>query len=1123
MRTSTGMTYLTDSEYRLMQTEFNAGLEDVSGFRHNPERASFSVNPATGGFKVSTVYGPKDYGYATREAAVDNALYAFRDYGVVEDDLTVQGLYGNLWKDVDGAGGGKPPSAYQVAVDFEMRPTAEDAPISEYLEVKNNFVDRLPGGWLSDSGQGSVTQHLFDPTSVMPPHIVNPAMMSIDKSVAIREAYVKVAEKFSKGFAKQSPKSRAAINEQIKYVNQHGIPFNAANLANKFNPKEIELLKEWRRLNDILYHATNADMSRSLQGRGYGMYVHRDSNTNLVAKGIDRPGVNSKTPILNPETGATINLSKKDLDDLYDKGGSVMHLATPITTGPGKGSTHVISLNTPSKGYVKRLTDDDTVLNYREGYYPVMYEAKFFVYKELVGSGGDVTEVVVASAKTTKERDFLMAELGRRDPNSSFGHRLNKQHEQAGRLLGEDDWALMVSSGMSAQKVRGSRLQSVESGVVSANNTNLVDPLEAVAAQIHKISQRVAMRDYLEGVKKRWHTNFKDVVDIPKGSKWPNKVTQIKGKSGSSSKKVADAKSIFNYLNSLENGYVNGMDFPLQSMFNYLSDVAGSAGLGKTEVALSNLGRASAARELKTTAFKLYLSASPIRQGVVQRSQIMQLAVIDPVYFSTMMTADVMGVRAARFGLVLSPRYEKLLKEANKAGIFTAVDANTLIRDDLLRLADVSYAQKAAGVANAPIKASQKVGFDAAEQDVLLTSWLTHRNAAKSKGKNLKDVRVQEEILGQSRAFTLAMNRGGEMPYTQNTLALPSQFLSVMHKALLQTFTSRSLSKADRAKLLAWNVVMFGPGASLVTATMYSLFSKQDERELTEGERLIRDGLVDAILNKSLTEISGEDQNIDFSDLTPSDMHGTGELLVGLISNPILGMVTESPAGSLFFGNNARLTGMFKTYGQFFNVPGFTENYDHPDLKVSYRDVVIKTMSIFSGMSAKFKSDYALEQKRLLSSSGRISEEHMTSIESYALLSGFRPKGSGSNFKAMEILHGEYEESSKEDYDIWYEELKRHLATRGKNLLDDELHTKVLQEAIRVFDKDYLNFASHIQGRINADIANGDLKVLEGFQRAMGIKPMGTVIEAANALPEGWVKDEVFTLIDSVSTYMKSK
>jgi len=616
------------------------------------------------------------------------------------------------------------------------------------------------------------------------------------------------------------------------------------------------------------------------------------------------------------------------------------------------------------------------------------------------------------------------------------------------------------------------------------------------------------MRNYLDTTKQRWISNYSDLMDVPKdkfgGVQYPNSIDDIVPKAGTTPKELADARTLYNYLNTLENGYINSIDEGFKGMLNFGANLLSDLGYSKAEIGLMEIAKSKRVTgEAKGLAFKLYLAANPLRQLVIQGHQTVQLTAIAPKYMVKGLPEDLYGLSRARLG-VGEEKYVTMWKELERSGMLDAVDQNNLVRSETLKLADLSAWEKTKSVIGKPINISQRVGFDVGEQSVLISSWLAHRDMAVKAGTKL-DRRAYDEIAGKARAFTYNMNKAGDMPYNQNSLNVVAQFLQVPHKAALQMFTNRSLTPRQRAQLVAWNTVMYG----VPTGTLGWLYNNMEEGKVRDS---LEHGLEDVVFNHILTQLTGKEQQIDFEGLAPTNAYGLRDFVVSMFTSDLTTLITESPSGALLFGSNPRLTDAFKTT---FRWATKIDDYEDPELAVKYTDVASVFANTFSGMSNAFKASYAYKNGQKVGSTGRISDSDVTKMESVMQLAGFPTRTESAIREINEDVYGGSSFKAS-DVRLWYSELKRHLARRGDGPMDQDMRVRVLSEGMRVFDGDRFKFRDELFSLIKKDAKSGDTKIVDTIIKQLGLKTNEEVRTLINKLPANDVRDNLNLWLDNI-------
>lgn len=1125
-RLANGNTQLSPDEIRGVHERLINSFRDVEGM--NLHKESMVIRSYDDGrLSISARYSPQDSGHVSPEKAIEAAEYAFRHYGLTSKDFKLLAQNGDKWvetsaKDIAAkrlltSKGAKAPeledAGYAIGFDFDYRFRPEDLESIELLSTGSSFIsrgvqflDRMPSQFSARLGQGSIVQNLLDAASLIHPQIVNAASVAVDRSFGLKKLYVDLFQDFTDTYKGLSKDRRALMTDYIQQANLEGIPFNVADLYSRgFKESEIKALKQWRKANDAMWHASNADMVKTLRLKGYQTLVHKGSDTHLIGKPIKKGDLSNEKVMYDVASQQNMKLDADVANKIYEDGGTLVRMPEPIQID-GQWVDLAISRNSPESGYLRALYDGEVVMNYRDGYYPVMYDANYFITKQITMPDGRKIDKVVASAKTKAEVNRALDQLRTNDPTHVYKHRQDRSNNNLDQqLFDEGSWGLVTNSNLSSQRVRGKRVVDAGVDMHLAGHSNLKDPLEAVATQIESLSKKTAMRTYLESTKRRWMLQYGKHMDLKNPDQFPESIKEVKGKYGIPSKLEQEARTTYNYLYGLENGYINHIDNMYKGVLHAAAEFAGDLGFGAGEKTLFYAGNMIPSHQAKGLAFNVFIASNPARQAVVQRGQILMLGSANAQYAATKLVPDLLNLDAVRMGLSKNPEYVKLFEEVKNSGVIEAVDAHNFIRKDLLKLADISMWDKAKSGLAWPIRQAQKIGFDFAEQDVLMSAWLTFRDKAIRDGKDLSSQRAKDEILGQARAFTLNMNRAGEMPYSQNTVSVMAQFFSFQHKAFLQGLTNSSLTRGQRLKLLAYSTALFGMSATPAVLAVDYVFGK----EPSEEKDVFKDGLIHTGLNLGLTLASGKDQNVDWGDLAPAEAYGMGDVFIGMVTMDIAEMVSAAPVSSLLMGANPRLTDAFKTGFRYF-VPG--ADYDDPMLQTKFSDVVVGAANVFSGFSAQFRAQYAMQTRQKMSSSGRISDSDVTGVEAALASLGFQTETETGYRAVKEVLYGD-KPFADDDVVSWYREVKRHLARRGVKSTEANMASAIYGEAWRVFGEDRPRAMNTIIKELEKDAADGDFVFIKSILREMGIVSEDDMWKIINKMPSGDMRDRATDLM----------
>jgi hypothetical protein len=1098
-----------------------------------------SVEETGGGFNVAATYGPRDGGFVDPINALEAVKFQFREYGLGDDALTLLVRQGGDYvptsvleeaakkelADTFRASKKripddlKPMRDYMVGVDFKHDYNVRDITDFSKPDVGFNWFDRFNVGTSGRVGTGSLQQHILDAHSTLHPQLTLSANAQVDRGAAFQKALVEVGKDFADKYSALPKESRARVANYFQKANHEGIAFNPVQMkAAGFNTKEIETARAWRQTQDTNWWVLNHDMGKTMHNRNYGIFVGADGTTELFARPISRNNVGRSVRAYDSSSDTIVTLSKQDLDDLYSKGGEVAQLRTTMAV-TNDSADFIINQNKVKSGYIRAITGNDKVLSYRDGYFPVMYDGKEFVFKTIRDANGLEKNVAVATARNSKDAAEMVKRLEIEFPDSTFFHKTDKK--ASARDIsdsGEAEWQVMVNSGLSAQKRRGERLVDASADSQAIVGSNLVDPVESVTASIRSMSQKVNMRDWFEATKTRFIKQYASVLPTKQGEPiWPANRTDITG----SSKMSADARTTFDWVSGLENGYFNLIDEGWKAVVNTVAEIAGAKAAkgSKAAATLEEWAWAfrggSPTRKAKGLAFKAYLASNPLRQIVIQSHQAIQLNALDPIYTNLKMPVDVSKLVFGLSGFSKDAEVLEMVRAFKNSGFIEAVDTNNLVRADLQRLADLSVVQKGVSASKFPLRLAQRVGFDTGEQFNLMTAWLFFRNRAIKAGKPLTS-KTYEEIAGEARNFTFNMNAAGDMPYNQNSISMIAQFLQVPHKALTQMLSNRALTRFERGRVAAFSTVMYG----VPTASLGVLFANMEQGPTRD---LLERGLETMALNYVIEKVTGVDTAIDFGGLAPSNLTGITDFLTRAITGGVLEAVAESPSGALFFGANPRLTEMFKVSARYFSF----NDFDDPELETGFGDLAVAGASIFSGYSNAFKGAYAFETGTKMSSTGRISDYDVSKTEAIAQFFGLPTIDETAMRNAKDrFYNATYGPDSNsgnflfEDVSKWFGSLKRHLARRGKTVRDDDYYERVLNMGMIVFERDGPRFQQHLLTLLNKDFADGDMSFMSSLFKKMGIIDPDEYNTIVELLPEGQQKD---ILRDAFKVFMESE
>lgn len=1130
----------------------------------------FNVDALADGVGIKAIYGPPQGGFSTAQDAIDMAQWALRDFGIPDEAVTLlkrdgtnyvpvpkeeyaqltkgkvvaekrvelAGQEPSLVTSTDAAGnvvtqtdiGSKvvvrKKTDYLIQVDHQYQFSPADMTEWSKFDVQHNWFDRIFTGWNGAGpaarGVGSLQRHLVDAASMFRPEISKGASVAIDRAANLEKKLIEIGDDFAVTMKKLPTDRQLAVDTVIREANERGLDLDYSKLtAQGFRGPEIDALKSWREYWDTVYHLENRDAAKSLRNRGFQEFIDAEHDTKLFAKPIARTRAGSSAKVYDHTTGEIKHLNRDEITELYARDGTLAQLRAPIQVGDDAADI-IVNVNKAGSGYARDITNSTEVLAYRKGYYSVNYTDPHFIIKRVKGADGKVLyEKAVATAKTKKQADILTTRMALTDGGEYYNRLdLKKTGSRA-----DDEWDIYQARGRSAQRTRGQRLEDTTSAV-DPSQANIMSPVEALVHSARSISRRVELRDMIDAGKLRQMDQYKEFYPTGKFGEpvYPGNITDIqyRGDGPKDAKKLADARSTYEYFKYLEDGYVNSIDDTYKVALKFLAEVAGNKHLSAAEKAFRWMGEGRGPSAMaKSVAFNLYLALNPLRQFVVQGHQAVQLFAINPTWFlrgravpqTSIIAAKQLGIKVSKDLLKGSGWTEemanKVFKDFQDTGLVAAIDKQNLVRGSLINLADQTVASNLRNGLNKPLTWSRKIGFDAGEYVSTVTSYLSHYDQAFRAGKDLKSQEVLQTIAADSRNFTYNMNAAGDLPYNQNALSAVFQFMQVPHKAMMTMTLNRNLTVQQKIRLAAFNSIMY----TLPPGAMYTLFGGilPDDKESRD---VVVQGLEGAMFNKMLSLSTGEETNIDFSGLAPLDMFGTYEFIHSLFTTDVGTIISSTPGGQMLFGNNPRLTNFAKVGASYFNL---TDEY--PDVK-SFSEVAMEFAKLSSGFSNMYKATYALKYQRKINTMGGITDPDVSSAEAIAQAFGFSTMDEAQGYYVKDATYKK-SKAFKEDVTKYYVEIKKSLVRQGISPQETAGILKVYNEAWRHFGNDNMEAKQIINDLLRQDVLNGDARLYQNVLRTSGIQSASETNALIKALPnvDEARRQKLKETVDFINTY----
>ncbi len=1032
-------------------------------------------------FKISAVYGTPEGAFSNAEEAFNQALYALRGQGILPEEIVIlrkDGLDHTPVKleDVKGVEGNY---LVRVETNSELDPT--DITNWEIFDVKRNWLDRIP--MLNRDGQGSAARLLMDAASMLHPTYVGAASVSSDRGANFEKLMLNFASEFSDIYTGLGKAQQARVNAYIREANAKEIKLDTTDLlARGFSQPEIDAATSWRKYWDGHFYLENLDLVRTLNGQGFQRLV--SPNADVFARPLaSYQGVNR---VYDPTTDMVLNISPDALKDIYEKGGYAARLRRPTAFGADTVE-HVIVRNNSGE-YLRAIRDTDQVLNYRDGYYQVQYTAPRFV-DEIDANG---MRRAVAVAGDTKEAEAFAERMRSQNPDMVY----NVRADDRTMRTSSDDWFdINSASGRIAQRHRGKLLEDASGLNLLGDGSYVVNPVDSAIAAARSIAGRTISRPMLEAAKARFLNQYKDFMpsDGMGGVKFPNSVGDIGGKGMQFTSEVADARTTYEYIRYLENGYINGMDNIFKAGMMSLADMLGKKGIARAERTALLASDTSLSAFGKGSVFAAYIGTNPLRQWIVQAHQGIRTIAYNPTGWATggveKLMGQYLGVKSGSLG-PMSKEARDFSDFIDESGLMAAVDKQNLVRGTLLSAADSS--SKLTRTAMAVPNAMRRVGFDLGEMGNNLIHSAAVYDRYKRLGKDLTDATVRDEAYSEIRALSYDMNFAGDMPYNQNSAAMLLQFMQVPHKAMLQA-TNRRLDRATRARLVVADTVMWGvPGAAAISAVMGGDILPDDPN----SREMFLYGAESMLMNHYLRQLfNTDDINIDFSSLAPHDMTGWGEFFHAMLTGGASQMIMNSPAGQLFFKEGGRTQTAIASVARFF---GMQEDIDEtPQESLA---VINEVLKISSGWNNAVKAHLALETGKTYDKHGKLIDSNTHPVEAYLQAFGFPSANQRDLYLASQAASKNTKAHKEEVLSVYKEALRYYQTELERGNTDVKFITKVTSFALRKYKDDPVA-QDIIYKQLSLDLQDKNLQLMTQIMKAINLPNGSSLRDSVRQMP----------------------
>jgi hypothetical protein len=940
---------------------------------------------------------------------------------------------------------------------------------------------------------GSITQHIFPPSSVIDPTLVNAAVVTADYVPRNFDILLEgPAGKFVDQFTALSTEAQGKMEAYFIEANANGLKFDPVKLAaDGFNEAEIATAKAWKEMNDTLYVLENVDLIRKSKQKGFQVFVSTSDNTTHIVKPLARNTAGSVTSVYDPSIGKIRAIEKEELTKLYESGGNISVGRTPFEID-GDAVRHVL-VEQNAAHYNRALREEfDTMLNYREGHFTIYYKDPIFVRQHVKDVDGVEYEKAVATAGDIKTARAAHEELKRKFPDNKYSITEDRlTMDQQDELM----WNAKVYSGRTSQRTRGETLADLSGQPADHGFQHIESPVESLNRSMRSISNRIPMQQYLDVAKKRYMQQFNEYLPSKNGVKgWPNSIDDLV-KPGLEKDQSAFHAAITNYrfIDAQENGFINMLDDASKNFFKSLADTAGTKGWGWAERVLrkgQNFGPTNFSRK---SVFKLTLASSPGRQAFVQAMQAVPVVLAtNPAYIAKIpfhlsllryfdrggdaLDADRMLSKAVT-GLD-ADEIEAMRKAWLDSGMQSSVEAHSMRREDMKSLVTQGLVNKGLAIAGKPLDIAQKYGFDLGENTLMKVVWLSEYDVAKKAGK-AKTAEDLANIHVRARALTGNMNKGDELAYNSNMFGTVMQFAQAPHKIFSQVLIgNRQLTKVDRLKLGTSYMLLYGTGYGVVYDQIMKALPS-DNKELQDA---IAGGFFNYSMNQVLSAFGGDEVKADWSSsLRLLDIPNFGDYVSAVGTLSLGEILKNNPTGQML-GEGGKINNLVRSIQSL---------YQAPDMKMT-KDVVIAFGDMFSGVSSFMKGKIAWDYHHTTTQKGEIIDPDVNHTE--AVIKGVLGIGTIYESRKRATDDATYKASGKAAKDVKYinDEIARRMNREGISETDINYLMSIRAAAMKQFGNDPY-YAQLIDQDIRKRIKTGDDPMINNVLKLATTSPASDI------------------------------
>ena len=705
---------------------------------------------------------------------------------------------------------------------------------------------------------------------------------------------------------------------------------------------------------DTMHELFNRRLYRDYKALGFKTAIPT-KNSDLPTfhgKELDRANAGGGM-MLDPDTQKMVSMTSRELDDLYNAGGRVMKLDMAIDAGNETGHKATRILLREDQYKVGELSTKPQI--YHPGYHIRFHDDPYFIIKETTGvmidgslragKASTHSEAIRTSGTQAEAEEFIR----KAEKSEEYRGRENVTFRvQRGNDISQAESTLFMKESIHREgRLFWDNRNFDRLPDTNGNLATLENPVTSLERGLGMAARQLTHEDPLKAIKDAWVNDFghliadKDLIrrfDLKEISQRLGKEIQNTVDKAAKTR-LTQGKELIDYLRLIEGTETFIIPKMRELALSVAVAINNMTGL-KSKRLESFAMQMDPLRAMRSVAFNAFMVFRPVRQALLQSSQISYLAALDPLYVgSTKIFSDAFALRRGlaqlRLGAfddgfsvkglakqmgITENEYRVLLREFDRSGVLDLVDVHsfaggasrfrkTALPTNDSTLGSIGYRGRQMGRGVRDF--AQKWGFNFGERNNLTFTYnLALRRAMKENGyDSLLDMSRQDwdKLRLDASNLSLGMIRPNNFGYQTGLLSVSTQFMAFSHKAALGLLGANPAIKgSDSLRIVLGTYLLYG-------ANMYGArdFAEEQLKAIGVSDREIPNtgvSLVDVISAGIVDNMFTALGNMTIDDYKPLDISPFAPGLdIGRMWEMQLRTIINQPTKAAFgpFGNIA--------------------------------------------------------------------------------------------------------------------------------------------------------------------------------------------------------------------------